>query len=92
MSDLQIPILSLQNISLEDFTALAGKLYPNTAPSFSIGDVVLLSSSLLKTKPPALIIGIEPRDGGWFYHTVSARSYDGIMQREIRKESEIEAR
>lgn len=85
---LEIPHLTRQLVTVEAFRAACAKLWPKDLPKYAVNDVVLVETTLKGVTTPALIIGVEPRDGGWLYYVVQIRS-DATAQRGQIEQSRI---
>lgn len=82
MGDLviRVPVMAYEEIDAPTFRArVARTLRPQEPPQYDIDDIVTLCG-FSGNQVPALIIGVEPRVGGWHYHCVHVR-YDGQPER-----------
>lgn len=78
---LRVPIISLENITEEEFKKRLSKYLPSSPPKFEIGEVVLIDS-IVKNGAPALVTGVfsSHTSGGayeWKYSIISFSEYDG---------------
>jgi hypothetical protein len=60
-----IPVIAYKDIDTEEFQRLCTKGV--TAPKFEMFQVVLAPALMSAQLLPAVIVGVDLRDGGWFY-------------------------
>lgn len=77
----KVPSLSYVEVETDEFSRTCVKKFcPDTKPKFGIHDVVMMEADFGR-RLPAVVIGLEPRVCGWFYHVARPRWVDGSVKR-----------
>jgi hypothetical protein len=86
---IKIPSLAFQEVGVSEFVQTCkARFLPESPPKFAIMDVVMMKADFGR-ELPAMVIGVEPREVGWFYHLARPRWIDGVVERVSARETEL---
>lgn len=92
MCKINVPAYATEEITTGEFIRRAQNLFPETDPKFKLRDVVLFSEyGNVERKTPGVVIGFEPRVGGWSYTLVVAETgKTGMCRKDHAPEDRVE--
>lgn len=77
MKSISIPVLSMCEITYDEFLSKLGRVIPPTRPKYNMFDLVYMKG--LKDIP-GIVVGVTHAESGWRYNIAHFRGYDGATE------------